>query len=118
LTVGAQQALDIKMQVGQLTETVEVTTKANTVDLTSSTLSAVVNGTTMRELPLNGRSWTDLATLQPGVNAIQTQPSFATGGDRGKRGFGSEINISGMRPQSNNYRLDVINMKDFSNVDD
>src|SRR4029077_10993923 len=57
LTVGAQQALDIKMQVGQLSETVEVTTTANTVDLTSSTLSAVVNDRTVRELPLNGRSW-------------------------------------------------------------
>jgi hypothetical protein len=115
LTVGAQQALDIKMQVGQLSQTVEVTTQANTVDLTSSTLGAVVNDTTVRELPLNGRSWTDLATLQPGVNAIQTQPSFATGGDRGNRGFGSEITISGMRPQSNNYRLDGISLNDYSN---
>jgi hypothetical protein len=115
LTVGAQQALDIKMQVGQLSATVEVTTTANTVELTSSTLSAVVNDTTVRELPLNGRSWTDLATLQPGVNAIQTQPSFATGGDRGNRGFGSEITISGMRPQSNNYRLDGISLNDYSN---
>jgi hypothetical protein len=115
LTVGAQQALDIKMQVGQMSQTVEVTTEAPTVELTSSTLSAVVNATTVRELPLNGRSWTDLATLQPGVNAIQTQPSFATGGDRGNRGFGSEITISGMRPQSNNYRLDGISLNDYSN---
>ena len=115
LTVGAQQALDIKMQVGQVSQTVEVTTEAPTVELTSSTLSAVVNATTVRELPLNGRSWTDLATLQPGVNAIQTQPSFATGGDRGNRGFGSEITISGMRPQSNNYRLDGISLNDYSN---
>jgi hypothetical protein len=115
LTVGAQQALDIKMQVGQMNQTVEVTTEAPTVELTSSTLSAVVNATTVRELPLNGRSWTDLATLQPGVNAIQTQPSFATGGDRGNRGFGSELTISGMRPQSNNYRLDGISLNDYSN---
>ena len=54
LTVGAQQALDIKMQVGQVSQTVEVTTEAPTVELTSSTLSAVVNATTVRELPLNG----------------------------------------------------------------
>ena len=96
LTVGAQQGLDIKMQVGQVSQTVEVTTEAPTVELTSSTLNAVVNATTVRELPLNGRSWTDLATLQPGVNAILAQPSFATGGDRGNRGFGSEITISGV----------------------
>src|SRR5437870_13105145 len=90
LTVGAQQALDIKMQVGQTSETVEITAEAPTVELTSSTLSATVNATTVRELPLNGRSWTDLATLQPGVSAIQTQSSFAVGGDRGNRGFGSQ----------------------------
>jgi len=53
LTVGAQQALDIKMQVGQVSQTVEVTTEAPTVELTSSTISAVVNATTVRELPLN-----------------------------------------------------------------
>src|SRR6266446_3438340 len=115
LTVGAQQALDIKMQVGQVSQTVEVTTEAPTVELTSSTISAVVNATTVRELPLNGRSWTDLATLQPGVNAIQTQPSFAVGGDRGNRGFGSQLTISGARPQENNYRLDGISLNGYGN---
>jgi hypothetical protein len=48
LTVGAQQVLDFTMQVGQVTQTVEVTTEAPTVELTSSTLSAVVNATTVR----------------------------------------------------------------------
>ncbi len=115
LTVGAQQALDIKMQVGQVSQTVEVTTEAPTVELTSSTISAVVNATTVRELPLNGRSWTDLATLQPGVSSIQTQPSFAVGGDRGNRGFGSQLTISGARPQENNYRLDGISLNDYGN---
>jgi hypothetical protein len=115
LTVGAQQALDIKMQVGQVNQTVEVTTEAPTVELTSSTISAVVNATTVRELPLNGRSWTDLATLQPGISAIQTQPSFQVGGDRGNRGFGSQLSISGARPQENNYRLDGISLNDYGN---
>ena len=115
LTVGAQQALDIKMQVGQVSQTVEVTTEAPTVELISSTLSAVVNATTVRELPLNGRSWTDLAALQPGVNAILNQPSFETGGDRGNRGFGSQLTISGARPQQNNYRLDGVSLNDYAN---
>src|SRR5712691_3154776 len=115
LTVGAQQALDIKMQVGQVSQTVEVTTEAPTVELTSSTISAVVNATTVRELPLNGRSWTDLATLQPGVNAIQAQPLFSVGGDRGNRGFGAQLTIAGARPQENNYRLDGISLNDYGN---
>ncbi len=115
LTVGAQQALDIKMQVGQVSQTVEVSTEAPTVQLTSSTLSAEVSATTVRELPLNGRSWTDLATLQPGVSAIQTQPLFSVGGDRGNRGFGAQLTISGARPQENNYRLDGVSLNDYGN---
>src|SRR6202521_1876669 len=73
LTVGAQQVLNLTMHVGTVSERVQVTGEAPAVQLATSTLSAVVNSTTVRELPLNGRSWTDLATLQPGVDAIQTQ---------------------------------------------
>src|SRR5258707_14481142 len=72
LTVGEQQVLDFTMRVGQMSQTVEVTTEAPTVELTSSELGATVNAATMRELPLNGRSWTDLAVLQPGVIAATT----------------------------------------------
>jgi len=71
LTVGAQQELDFTMQVGQMTQTVEISTEAPTVELTSSELGATVNATTVRELPLNGRSWTDLANLQPGVYSAE-----------------------------------------------
>src|SRR6266705_1405801 len=78
LTVGEQQVLNFTLQVGQITQTVEVTTEAPNVQLASSSISAVINSTTVRELPLNGRSWTDLATLQPGVNStFQIQTDFA-----------------------------------------
>ena len=115
LRVGAEQVLDVKLQVGQVTQSLQVTGEALNVDLASSTISAQVTATTVRELPLNGRSWTDLATLQPGVNSIETQPSFASGSDRGNRGFGSQASISGARPQQNNYRLDGISINDYSN---
>src|SRR3984893_4835776 len=116
LTVGAQQVFDLALHVGSATkEVVMVTAEAPAVQLTSSELSAVVNATTVRELPLNGRSWTDLAELQPGVNVIQTQPTFAAGTDRGNRGFGQQLTISGARPQQNNYRLDGISLNDYAN---
>src|SRR5258706_1054153 len=111
LTVGAQQSLPITLQVGQVSQTVEVTTEAPTVELTSSTLSAQVTGATVRELPLNGRSWTDLANLQPGV---VTAESHSLNGDQ-NRGFGAQISISGGRPQLNNYRLDGISINDYAN---
>src|SRR5487761_1627508 len=115
LTVGASQILNVSLQVGKVTNLVQVTGAAPTVQLASSSISAVVNSTTVRQLPLNGRSWTDLAKLQPGVNAIQTQILASTGPDRGNRGFGAQISISGQRPVENNYRLDGVSINDYSN---
>ncbi len=110
LTVGAQQILDFTMRVGQMSQTVEVTTEAPTVELTSSELGATVNSTTVRELPLNGRSWTDLAALQPGVVGATSHPKVDV-----NRGFGAQLSISGARPQQNNYRLDGVSINDYSN---
>src|SRR5205814_3665778 len=107
--------LDLTMKVGTAVETIQVTGEAPAVQLATSDISAVVNATTVRELPLNGRSWTDLATLQPGVDAIHTQPDFAAGTDRGNRGFGQQLTISGARPQQNNYRLDGVSLNDYAN---
>src|SRR6202158_233423 len=116
LTVGEQQVMNFTLQVGQISQTVEVTTEAPTVQLASSAISAVVSATTVVELPLNGRSWTDLATLQPGVNALGSlQASFEVGTDRGNRGFGAQLSISGARPQENNYRLDGVSINDYGN---
>ena len=115
LNVGAQQEFDLVLQVGTVTHRVEVTAEAPAVQLASSDISATVQATTVRELPLNGRSWTDLAALQPGVDTIQTQPSFSSGAARGNRGFGQQLTISGARPQQNNYRLDGISLNDYAN---
>src|SRR3989454_5448099 len=115
LTVGASVALDQVLPVGSNVETIVVQSEVPAVQLSTSDISAVVNATTVRELPLNGRSWTDLAQLQPGVNAIQTQPAFAAGTDRGNRGFGQQLTISGARPQQNNYRLDGVSLNDYAN---
>ena len=116
LTVGAEQVLNVTLKVGGVTEKVEVTGAAPAVQLATSSISAEVNSTTVRELPLNGRSWTDLAALQPGVAGIETQFPFTSGSDRGTRGFGNQISISGARPQQNNYRLDGISLNDYSNA--
>jgi hypothetical protein len=115
INVGSQPVFNLALQIGTVANRVEVSTEAPVVQLTSSEISATVSATTVRELPLNGRSWTDLAALQPGVSTIQTQPSFATGADRGNRGFGQQLTISGARPQQNNYRLDGISLNDYAN---
>jgi hypothetical protein len=114
LTVGAQQVLNVSMRVGQVTEKIQITGEAPAVQLATSSLGATVGGNSIVEMPLNGRSWTDLAGLQPGVAAIETQIPFGVGG-RGNRGYGSQLTISGARPQQNNYRLDGISLNDYAN---
>src|SRR4030088_3106131 len=116
LTVGAQQVLDISLRVGEMSQVLEVAGEAPTVELASSEISAQITSATVRELPLNGRSWTSLATLQPGVSQINTQPSFTVGADRGNRVFVAQIAVSGARPQMDNYRLDGVTMNGYSNA--
>ena len=97
LTVGAQQSVNISLVVGETSQQVEVTSSAFAVELASSTLSDVVSGTEVRDMPLNGRSWNDLEQLQPGVNAIHTQTNTNTkknqhcGGKGETRGTGRRV---------------------------
>ena len=114
LAVGSQQTLNMPLKIGETSQTVEVTEAAPQIDLTSSTLSGQVESQTVLDLPLNGRDWTSLATLHPGVKLIEEQMSYATSA-RGNRGFGAELTISGQRTTTNNYRLDGISVNDYAN---
>jgi len=115
LTVGAQQVLNFTLSVGSISQKIQVTGEAPVVELASSTVGAMVNSNTVVELPLNGRDWTQLATLEPGVNTIPTQPpDSASAGNRASRGYGAQLSISGTRPQANNYRLDGISIVDYA----
>jgi hypothetical protein len=115
LTVGAQQVLNITMNVGQVAQKVEVTGEAPVVQLATSDISGIVNQTTVVELPLNGRDWTQLATLQPGVISVASIQANPANSDRTTRGYGTQLSISGSRPQQNNYRIDGISVNDYSN---
>ncbi len=89
LTVDEQHRIDVNMEVGSLQQSVEV--KANTVQVeTSSTqLGQVIDEKQMLNLPLNGRSYIDLLTIQAGV-APQTS---STG----------NISVNGQRGSSNSF---------------
>jgi len=109
LTVGAEQAIDFEMKVGDVNENVVVSGQAVTIDSTSATLRHNVSGTTIRELPLNGRDWTQLAMLQPGVVGVGS-----SGGTRS--GNGMKMAVAGARPSENNYRLNGIGVNDYANT--
>ena len=114
LAVGAQQQLNVPMKIGETSQTIQVSLDAPQIDLTTSTLTGQVESQTILELPLNGRDWTSLATLNPGVNLIETQMDYS-GSARGNRGFGAELTISGQRTTNNNYRLDGVSINDYAN---
>src|SRR5579872_6315154 len=113
LAVGQQQQLNIALKVGQTSTEVQVTGAAPQIELTSSAVTGQVESETVRELPLNGRDWTSLAQLQPGVKPIETQMSYSTSA-RGNRGFGGEMTVSGQRSTFNNYRIDGISVNDYA----
>ena len=116
LSVGDDIELNSRLEIGNASESVEVHGEAPAVETNSAALSAVVDGQTIRELPLNSRDWTQLATLEPGVAQIRTQDTPADLLTRGNRGLGTQMTISGGRPEQNNYRLDGISINDYSNA--
>ena len=116
LTVGAQQELNIALRVGQVTQTVDVSSTLPTIQTTSSTVSATVDSATVRELPLNGRDWTSLATLEPGVAKVPNQVTTAFSANKGNRGFGNQLTDSGHRPNENTYRVNGVVVNDYSNA--
>ena len=67
VTVGARQRVDLTMAVGQVTEKVEVSASAVLLQTDTSDRSQVITGEQTRALPLNGREYSSLALLSPGV---------------------------------------------------
>jgi len=116
IEVGAAVVIDVQMTLGATEQKVEVQGEAPVVETASSDIGAVNNGQTVRELPLNGRDWTSLAALQPGVSVIRTEASVGAGlaNTRGNRGLGQMMSIGGNRPEQNNYRLDGVSLNDYA----
>ena len=100
LTVGREAVVDLALAVGAMTQTVEVQGEAATINTTSSTLQGLVSGEQIRELPLNGRSYNDLALLNPGV--IYNRMTGSSASD----GFGVRMSVNGARSNNNLYLID------------
>lgn len=100
LTVGRHAVVELVLIIGAIQERVVVTGEAPAVDTTTSTISGLVDERQMRDLPLNGRSFSDLMTLQMGVSHL------SIGTKNAASGWGEKISISGARPSSNSFLLD------------
>jgi hypothetical protein len=113
--VGAELVIDLKLPVGTESISIDVTSEVNTVNLGSATISGAVSGAEVRGLPLNGRDWTSLTALQPGVVTLTTQAAPSVSNQRANSGYGVQMTIGGLRPDQNNYRLDGVSINDYSN---
>src|SRR5213594_373671 len=111
VNVGASLFLNVVMQAGDPARIVRLTVSGTPGD--SSAVGGNVGTSTVVDSPLNGRDWTQLATLQAGVAGVQT--GSAQGGGNSQRCFGAALSISGARPDQNNYRLDGVSINDYSN---
>ncbi|HEX8476337.1 MAG TPA: TonB-dependent receptor [Pyrinomonadaceae bacterium] len=109
LTVNETVTLDIMLEVTGLAEQVNVTDAAALVNTQTPELSYLVGEKAIRELPLNGRNYTDLALLQPGVVAYPHRDGGSV------VAHGSAISINGQDPRSNVYLLDGTVQNDFTN---
>jgi hypothetical protein len=107
--IGRDQTVDLAMSVGQVSESVTVSGDASLLDLRGATVGGVVTTKQIAELPLNGRSFMQLATLQPGVSVSRNTGKDFTGGFGG-----TQISIAGARPEQTGYLLEGTNVSDIA----
>jgi carboxypeptidase family protein/TonB-dependent receptor-like protein len=110
VTIGSELALDLALEVGTVTEQVTVTGEAPLVETQSGTISGVVEEKMIREIPLNGRSFTDLIQLQPGVVLTRA------GGQSTTAGTGQKMSLGGARPFQMSFYLDGADMMGKDNT--
>jgi hypothetical protein len=117
VTVGASVPVNFELAVGEVQQRVEVEAAASQLETTSAAVGGLVGETAVRELPLNGRDWLQLVTLQPGVVGGVGQISSASfSNSRAARGNGESLSISGGRPTGNVFLVDGLVVNDFANA--
>jgi len=105
LTVGREAVVNLRLSIGEITERVVVQGEASLVETTSSALSELVDERKILDLPLNGRSFTQLALLQMGIGAPKTAPNNQTGNT------GQKISVSGTRTTETAFLMDGVDMR-------
>ena len=119
LQVSQVQEISLKLQTGEATTTVDVTSAVPLVDTATSSTGEVIQGRQVTELPLNGRNFTQLALLTPGVTR-GAYGDIASGGGSGTNAEtfrnsetgGAALSANGLRPQADNFILDGVDNND------
>ncbi len=108
LVIERTAIVDFSLIVGQVTETVSVTADAPLIETSHAALGEVVQTKQILELPLNGRSYAQLALLTPGVVAGGT--GIGTRTQENAVGTSGFFSISGSRPEGNQFTYNGMNV--------
>lgn len=101
LAVDARQRINLRLEVGAVSESITVTDAAGVLESDNSTRGQVINPAQISELPLNGRAYADLTLLVPGA----AKSPLENGTDSSRD---ASYNINGQRSELNNFMLDGI----------
>jgi hypothetical protein len=110
LTIGREAVVDFTLQVGSVSQEVTVNGEAALVSTTNANLSYLIDDKKIRDLPLNGRNYTQLATLQPGVIPILADLSR----NDVSGGHGLKMSIGGAQSTQNSFLMDGQDVTDYS----
>ncbi len=103
--------LDFSLQLGQVSESIEVSAAADLLQAENGTVGTVVDNKGIKELPLNGRQYLNLVALSPNVNTLAPsagQAGSRQGGDRASE----SISAAGQRIMFDYFTLDGVNNTD------
>lgn len=114
LVVGQRLAVDLVLQIGDIRQTVEVASAPTIVAVTTDDSSGLVGERQVKELPLNGRSYDQLITLNPGVVNYTSQRAGGIGTSNSV--VGNMFAASGRRPQENLYLLNGVEFTSASEI--
>ncbi|MFN0112410.1 MAG: TonB-dependent receptor domain-containing protein [Blastocatellia bacterium] len=111
--VGSANRIDLNLEVGEVSNVVEITGGAPVLQSENASIGTVIENRSIVELPLNGRNYLQLASLIPG--ATTNGPASAQGQQRmGGQRNSFALNVSGQRIHFNHYSLDGIENTDLN----
>jgi hypothetical protein len=114
LAVGQHGEADLILQIGDVHQSIEVPAVAEALAVTNEDLSGLVSERQVKELPLNGRSYDQLLTLNPGIVNYTSQRAGGIG--TSNSGAGNSFSASGRRPQENLYLLNGVEFTSASEI--
>ncbi|HZT70290.1 MAG TPA: carboxypeptidase regulatory-like domain-containing protein [Terriglobia bacterium] len=117
LVINANSSIrvDVQLEVGETKQSVTVSSTAVHIETTNTQMGEVITGSVMTSIPLNGRSYTDLLALQPGVVPRSTGEYSAGFSPSGNLDPGN-LSVSGHRESANGFMVNGGNVEEGGNL--